>query len=67
VRDKGEIAAKWRHDMKNHLGVILGFSEMLLSEPGLPDVHRQDVREIHDAARRALGLLESARGEEAGG
>lgn len=50
-------AARWRHDFKNQLGIVVGFSEMLLGEIEAHDRHRQDVEEIHRAATRALALL----------
>ena len=48
---------KWRHDFKNQLGIVVGFSELLLSEMDPADRHRVDVEEIHAAAQRALDLL----------
>ena len=59
--------ARWRHDFKNQLGIIVGFSEVLLGELDESDPHFQDVEEIHKAARRALDLLadlELAQGDE---
>lgn len=43
--------------MKNQLGIILGFSELLLDEMGSDDRRRVDIQEIHLAAGRALELL----------
>jgi signal transduction histidine kinase len=48
---------KWRHDLKNQLGIVLGFSELVLNEMDAADRHRSDVDEIHAAAQRALELL----------
>lgn len=48
---------KNRHDFKNHLGVILGFSEILLAEAAASDPRRGDLEEIHKAATAALALL----------
>ena len=45
------------HDLKNHLGVILGFCELLLDHPSTADV-RSDLLEIRQAAQAALALLE---------
>jgi signal transduction histidine kinase len=50
-------AEKWRHDLKNQLGIVVGFSELLLSEMDAADRHRADIEEIHTAAQRALDLL----------
>ena len=46
-----------RHDFKNHLGVILGFSKILLAETPAGDPRRGDLEEIHKAATAALDLL----------
>lgn len=48
-----------RHDLSNHLGIVLGFSEVLLA--GAPDDEpgRRGLEEIHSAATAALDLLDS--------
>lgn len=43
--------------MKNQLGVVLGFADLLLNELGPDDPHRADIQEIHRAAARARELL----------
>jgi hypothetical protein len=43
--------------MKNQLGIILGFSELLLEEFAPADPRHGDVQEIHTAAARAMELL----------
>ncbi len=48
---------KNRHDFKNQLGIILGFSEILLAEAAAGDPRRGDFEEIHKAATTALDLL----------
>ena len=48
---------KLRHDLKNQLGIVVGFSEILLNEMDAADRHRPDVQEIHLAAMNALDLL----------
>ena len=48
---------KNRHDFKNQLGIILGFSEMLLAEAATGDPRRGDFEEIHKAAAAALKLV----------
>jgi len=47
---------KSRHDFKNQLAIILGFSEILLAEAAA-DPRRRDLEEIHRAAVTALDLL----------
>ena len=48
---------KHRHDFKNQLGVILGFSAVLLADAKAGDPRRGDFEEIHKAATAALDLL----------
>jgi hypothetical protein len=43
--------------MKNQLGIILGFSELLLDEMNAGDPRRADIHEIHVAAGRIMELL----------
>ena len=49
--------ARWRHDMKNQLGIVLGYSELILER--LDQLHplRPDVEEILKAAQQALTLM----------
>jgi hypothetical protein len=48
---------KNRHDFKNQLGIVLGFSEILLAEAAAGDPRRCDLEEIHKAVTAALDLL----------
>ena len=48
-----------RHQFKNQLGVILGFSDILLAEAGDDQRRRGDLEAIHQAAVAALDLLDS--------
>lgn len=45
-----------RHDLKNQLSIILGFSEMLLASAE-GDQRRRDFEQIHRAATAALALI----------
>ena len=49
------------HDFKNQLGIVLGFSELLISETPDDDPRKADMLEIHKAAIGALALLERLR------
>jgi len=60
-------SSRWRHDMKNQLGIILGFSELLLDEMAQQDPRRADIQEIHTAAGRAMELLSSPDNPEKAG
>ena len=46
------------HDMKNHLGIIIGYSSLLLEELPPEDPHRTDLDEIRKAGEAALALIE---------
>jgi signal transduction histidine kinase len=50
-------SAIWRHDLKNQLGIVLGFAEMLLAELDPADPARADIQEIQAAAQRALAMV----------
>lgn len=45
------------HMFKNHLAIVVGFADLLLSEMDEADPRRKDVLEIHKAAHAALALL----------
>ena len=49
---------KFRHDVRNQLAIIRGFSEVLLGETTDTDPRRSDLEAIHTAAMTALDLLE---------
>ena len=57
---------KNRHDFKNQLGIILGFSEILIAEAAASDPRHGDFEEIHRAATAALDLLARLYPEKAG-
>lgn len=48
---------KLRHDFKNHLGIILGFVDLLLEDVPEGDPKRSDLEQIQRAANAALDLL----------
>ena len=45
------------HNLKNHLSIILGFTELLLQEAAPDDPRREDFKEIHKAAAAAVELV----------
>ena len=49
--------ASWRHDLKNQLGIVLGYSELILHELDQSNPLRADVEEILKAVQRALTLV----------
>ena len=46
------------HDMKNYLGIIIGYSNLLLEELPPEDHRRADVDEIRKAGEAAAALME---------
>lgn len=49
---------KFVHDMKNMLGIIIGYSNLLLDEMPSGDPKRADVEEIRKAGDKALTILD---------
>ena len=45
------------HQLKNHLVVVVGFSELLLAELAPDDPRRDDLEQIREAAASAMALL----------
>lgn len=50
---------KFVHDMKNMLGIVIGYSNLLIDEMPAGDPKRGDVDEIRKAGEGALALLDS--------
>jgi hypothetical protein len=48
---------KTRHDFKNQLAIISGFTEILIADTAADDPHRRDLEEIRKASVTALDLL----------
>jgi hypothetical protein len=46
--------------LKNQLGIIVGFADLLLEEMDPADPKRADIKEISLAAHRAMKLLATA-------
>ncbi len=46
------------HDMKNQLGIILGYATILLDEMAGTDPRRADLQEVRKATEAALTLLD---------
>jgi hypothetical protein len=60
--------ASFEHDMKNMLGIIIGYSNVLIDDLPPDDPRRADLEEIRKAGESALALLKewstAAPGEE---
>jgi hypothetical protein len=50
---------KFVHDMKNMLGIIVGYSTLLLDEMAGDDPRRAEIDEIRRAGESALALLQN--------
>jgi hypothetical protein len=59
VTDHRALPDRWSHDLKNQLGIVLGFSELLLDDMAAGDPRRADIVEIHAAATRAMQIVET--------
>ena len=53
------VDRKFVHDMKNQLGIIIGYSSLLLDEMPADDAKRADVDEIRKAGETALTMVDS--------
>ena len=53
---------KFAHDMKNMLGIVIGYSNLLLDEMAADDPKRGDIEEIRKAGESALALLDALAG-----
>jgi hypothetical protein len=60
----GSRRSRFQHDVMNQIGVVLGFSDLLLEEMEPSDPRRADVQEIATAARRAMELIEQWNDDE---
>ena len=49
------------HDMKNLLGIIIGYANLLLDEMPADDPRRADIDEIRKAGESALVLVEKTK------
>jgi signal transduction histidine kinase len=45
------------HALRNHLAIILGYTELLLQDTADDDPRREDIQEILKATRAALALV----------
>jgi signal transduction histidine kinase/ActR/RegA family two-component response regulator len=53
----GTLAGGIAHDFNNVLAIINGFTEIALSRVGADESNARHLREIHNAAQRAIGLV----------
>jgi signal transduction histidine kinase len=46
------------HDMKNYLGIVIGYSNLVLDDMPADDPRRADIEEIRQAGENALAVIE---------
>ncbi len=52
----GQLAGGMAHEFNNYLGIVLGYSELLLEEAGTTEGLRRNVAEIKSATQRAASV-----------
>src|SRR5438445_4817512 len=52
----GQLAGGMAHEFNNYLGIVLGYSELLLEEAGTTEGLRRNVDEIKAATQRTASL-----------
>jgi hypothetical protein len=45
------------HQLKNHIAIIVGFTDLLLADVTGDERRAADLREVHTAARQAMAIL----------
>jgi PAS domain S-box-containing protein len=55
----GELISGVTHEVNNPLAVVIGYSEMLLSEPDLGSESREAIKAIHAEAERAKKVIQN--------
>ena len=61
-REKDALISKARHNLKNPVNAILGFSEMLIEDcedEGFEDI-LSDLKKIHDSGKEILKIIEES-------
>jgi CheY-like chemotaxis protein len=49
-----------RHDLKNPLGIILGYASMMADDETLPDVHRESARFMEESAFTIMNMVNNS-------
>ena len=55
----GEIIAGVAHELNNPLTGVIGFSELIMEDPDLPEGFRDDLKTIHNEAERAKRIVQN--------
>ena len=48
---------RWRHDLKNQLGIVLGYAELILADMDHNHPLRADLEEIRKVGEQAMALV----------
>jgi hypothetical protein len=59
--DSGRLSSEAVHVLKNHLGIILGFIDLVLEDTPENDPRRRDMLEVKQAAVSAVAMLNPSR------
>lgn len=62
MRDR-DADQEFQHALRNQIGVIVGFADLLLADLPGDDPRASDVHEIQRAARAALALIDARQTE----
>jgi hypothetical protein len=57
MSDRSDREPEVIHRFKNHLAIMISFSDLLMLEMPEDSPHRADLAEIHKAGRAAMALL----------
>jgi signal transduction histidine kinase/ActR/RegA family two-component response regulator len=57
-RTKTLFLAQVSHELRTPLNAILGFSDLVLRDPGLPEQHRKDLTIVGSSGEHLLGLVD---------
>lgn len=63
MSDSPQYEPEILHQLKNHLGVVVGFAELMLAECPDDDPRRADLQHIAAAAAAAMALLPALGGQ----
>ena len=58
------LGADAAHTLRNHLALVISFSDLALAELSAADAARADIEDIRRAARAGLSILDAARRRE---
>lgn len=54
---KSDFLSNMSHELRTPMNAIIGYSEMLLEEDGLPEIYIDDIKRVVKASKHLLGLI----------